>query len=443
MDFNLLELIESSVDQVTLLAKKSENQLVIQFSSRLPEFVRSDPSRIRQVMLNLLSNANKFTNGGVVEVRVDLMERGDSEFFKISVKDSGIGISEDKLAHIFEAVSQEDASTTRKFGGTGLGLTICKHLSQLMGGDIAVNSVQGKGSTFSFFLPLEQAEAPQREARSGPLRHIRPMIFDNNDIRRQAMRNQIESWGLKSVVFDDVSEFILALEQLDAEQGAYEDVSCIIVNMDDYHHMLEEALRALSKSIPKLYLTPLYSEDFGEFDRVMFVNEVRSPIKPSEFLDALADAHSDSVSEDFATTAEQDFNFDGRNVLLVDDNEINRMVAQLMLDTVGAHVVMAEDGREAVDRLMESEFDLVFMDCQMPVMDGYEASRAIRQLENAQKRQVPIIAMTANAMKGDRDMCLDAGMDDYISKPVDAQELYELMEKWLGHVHNEGIAARD
>ncbi|WP_231871765.1 HAMP domain-containing sensor histidine kinase, partial [Oleiphilus sp. HI0079] len=214
MDFSLLALIESAVDQVTMLANKSENQLVIQYSSRLPEYVNSDPSRIRQVMLNLLSNANKFTNGGVVEVRAEVMERMGDAYFKISIKDSGIGISEDKLAYIFEAFSQEDTSTTRKFGGTGLGLTICKRLAQLMGGDIAVTSTQGKGSRFSFFLPLIEADVPESEVRSGPLRHIKPMIFDNNEVRRRAMRNHLESWGLESVVFEDVSDFMLALQQL-------------------------------------------------------------------------------------------------------------------------------------------------------------------------------------------------------------------------------------
>ena len=443
MDFSLLDLIESAVDQVTLLANKSENQLVIQYSSRLPEYIHSDPSRIRQVMLNILSNANKFTNGGVIDVRVELMEQMGDEFFKISVKDSGIGISEDKLAHIFEAFSQEDASTTRKFGGTGLGLTICKRLAQLMDGDISVTSVQGEGSTFSFFLPLVKAEAPEKESRSGPLRHIKPMIFDNNDIRRRAMRNHLESWNLESVVFDDVSDFILALQQLDGDKGLYADVSCIIVNMDDYQQALGDALGKLTKELPKLYLTPLYSEDFGEFDRAVFVKEVRSPIKPSEFLDSLADAHSSSVGEEFNSAEEASYSFDGRTVLLVDDNEINRMVAELMLTNVSVKVVMAEDGRQAVDTLQEQNFDLVFMDCQMPVMDGYEASRTIRQLDVPVKAEVPIIAMTANAMKGDKEMCLEAGMDDYIAKPVDAQELYNLMEKWLGHTHGEGIAARD
>ncbi len=443
MDFSLLQLVESTVDQITLLANKAENQLVIHYSSLLPEFVHSDPSRIRQIMLNLLSNANKFTSKGVIDVRAEHVERMGEQFFKVSIKDSGIGISEDKLAHIFEAFSQEDASTTRKFGGTGLGLTICKRLAQLMDGDIGVTSKQGEGSTFSFYLPLVKAASPEREERKGPLRHIKPMIFDNNDIRRRAMCKQLESWNLESAVFGDVSEFLLALQQLDGNKGIYHDISCIIVNMDDYKQALGEALRKLSKDIPKLFLTPLYSEDFGEFDRTLFSKEVRSPIKPSEFLDALADAHSNSVGEKYAAPEDQTNSFRGRTVLLVDDNEINRMVAELMITGFAAEVVMAEDGREAVNKVLEQDFDLVFMDCQMPVMDGYEASQAIRQLDHPVKKLVPIIAMTANAMKGDREVCLEAGMDDYIAKPVEANELYSLMEKWLGHTHSEGIAARE
>lgn len=437
MDFSLLDLIESTVDQVTMLANKSQNHLVIQYSSRLPEYVNSDPSRIRQVMLNLLSNANKFTNAGVIDIRVELMELMDEAFFQISVKDSGIGISEDRLTHIFEVFSQGDSSTTRKYGGTGLGLTICKHLAQLMGGDIVVTSVLGEGSTFSFFLPIVPAKLTESESPCGPLRHIKPMIFDNNDIRRRAMRNHLESWNFESVTFDDVADFIFALQQLDEDKGLYSDVSCIIVNLDDYQQVLGEALGKLKKTLPKLYLTPLYSEGSGGFDRTVFVNEVRSPIKPSEFLDALADAHSDSVGEEFKSVAELTHSFDGRNVLLVDDNEINRMVAELMLTNVSANVVMAEDGRQAVSILQAQDFDLIFMDCQMPVMDGYEASRTIRRLALPEKASVPIIAMTANAMKGDKEMCLKAGMDDYIAKPVDAQELYNLMEKWLGHKHRE------
>ena len=443
MDFSLLDLIESTVDQVTLLANKSENQLVIQYSSLLPDYVNSDPSRIRQIMLNLLSNANKFTNGGVIYIHIEPMKRKGNEYFKISVEDSGIGISEDKLRHVFEAFSQEDASTTRRFGGTGLGLTICKRLAQLMDGDISVESVQGKGSAFSFFLPLVRTEAPGNESRSGSLRHIKPMIFDQNDIRRRAMRNHLNSWNLECVVFDDVSDFTFALQQLDGDKGFYADVTCIIVNMDDYRLVLGEALGKLTRELPILYLTPLYSENFGEFDRTVFVDEVRSPIKPSEFLDTLADAHSDSVGELFKPSEEPSYSFAGSNVLLVDDNEINRMVAELMLTNVSVNVVMAVDGRQAVDMLQEQDFHLIFMDCQMPIMDGYEASRTIRQLTEPKKAEVPIIAMTANAMKGDRERCLEAGMDDYIAKPVDAQDLYALVEKWLGHTHREGITARD
>ena len=443
MDFSLLELVESAVDQVTLLANKSENQLVISYSSRLPEFVNSDPSRIRQVLLNLLSNANKFTHNGAIEVRAETMDIDGSAFFRIAVKDSGIGISEEKLAHIFEAFSQEDASTTRKFGGTGLGLTICKRLSELMGGDIQVSSVQGEGSTFSIYLPLNEATEKQKDKGAGPLRHIHAMIFDSNQIRLRAMRNHLESWNLPSVTFDDVGDFIVALGQIDSDTSPYHDVSCIIVDMDDYQQALMEALNNIEREIPKLYLTPLYSEEFGEFDRAIFETEVRSPIKPSAFLDALADAHSGHIDTEYAEVGIDDYCFAGKHVLLVDDNEINRTVAEIMLTTVNIEVTMAEDGKQAVDALNESQFDLVFMDCQMPVMDGYEASRTIRQMGQPSKRDIPIIAMTANAMKGDKELCLEAGMDDYIAKPVDATELYELMHKWLGHTHSEGIAARD
>jgi len=443
VDFNLLELVESVVDQVTLLANKSENQLVIHYSSLLPECINSDPSRIRQIMLNLLSNANKFTHNGSIEVRAELLEHGAEQYFKATVKDSGIGISDDKLAHIFDAFSQEDSSTTRRFGGTGLGLSICKRLSQLMGGDIAVSSVQGEGSSFSFYLPLKLVESADKSSRSGPLRHIKPLIFDNNDIRRRAMQNHLESWHLPCVVFDDISDFIFALQQLDSDKNIYFDATCLIVNMDEYQRTMSDALSSLKMDLPKLYLTPLYSEDFGEFDRSIFCGEVRSPIKPSEFLDALADAHSQTLGVQPADIESKSFDFSGRRILLVDDNEINRTVAELMLESVGVEIVMAEDGRQAVDKLADQSFDLVFMDCQMPVMDGYEASQAIRQFKNPSKRDVPIVAMTANAMKGDKEACLAAGMDDYISKPVEAQLLYELMGKWLGHTHSEGMAARD
>jgi signal transduction histidine kinase/ActR/RegA family two-component response regulator len=441
MPFSLLQLIEETVDQITLLVNKSCNQLVINYHPDMPIGVNSDPSRIRQVLLNLISNANKFTQEGSIELKVEPIERDQKRFFRVSVIDSGIGISAEKLGHIFDAFSQEDASTTRKFGGTGLGLTICKRLSQIMGGDVEVTSEQGEGSQFSFYLPLLEADVP-KPSSAGPLRHIKALIFDYNEVRLRAMQNHFRRWSLDYISYTDVTEFIVALNSLDSNERL-QDVSCVIVNMEDYQESLCEALNEMPRKLPSLYLSPPFTEDFGQFDKALFVAEVRSPIKPSAFLDSLADAHSENLAVHSIEEEEQSYDFGGKRILLVDDNEINRMVAELLLQTVNVSVIMAEDGQQAIEKLSETDIDLVFMDCLLPEMDGYDASRAIRQLSLPSKRDVPIIAMTANAMKGDREMCLEAGMDDYISKPVEAEKLYKIMDKWIGHTHNEGLAASD
>ncbi|MEQ3696156.1 MAG: ATP-binding protein [Pseudomonadales bacterium] len=428
VEFELLELVESTIDELTHAANKNQCQLVVELDPELPRSLTSDPTRIAQVIRNLLSNAVKFCSHGVVTVGIrKVIENNGDRSMKFDVQDTGIGIAADKIDSIFEAFSQEDESTTRRFGGTGLGLAVSKRLVELMGGRISVSSKVGFGSKFSFMIPLQYGFSDETiRAKRGPLTHIKPVIYDSNEVRGRALLEHLKSWHLDCTSYSKSGEFAEYLQKVSKGETSY---TCVIAEVEDLPTDTIEALTLLNDSIPVLELTPLFHEDIPE-EQLRFSGHISSPIKPSALMDSLASIHGGSLRQDRNQTKKKTYDFSGRSVLLVDDNEVNRMVAELLLEEVNVSLEMAEDGLEAVAKVKDNDYEVVFMDCQMPNMDGYEATQCIRALPG-DKSSMPIIAMTANAMKGDKEKCFDVGMSDYISKPVDAQELYKLLDRWL------------
>ncbi|RMA82599.1 ATP-binding protein [Umboniibacter marinipuniceus] len=438
VEFELLELVESTIDELTHAANRNQCQLVVELDPELPRSLTSDPTRIAQVLRNLLSNAIKFCSHGVVTVSVkQVTEDNGDRRVRVVVQDTGIGIAADKIDTIFEAFSQEDESTTRRFGGTGLGLAVSKRLIELMGGEISVSSKVGFGSKFRFFIPLQYGASEETiRAKRGPLTHIKPVIYDTNEVRGRALLDHLRSWHLVCTSFSKESAFVEYLQKLSVGETDY---TCVIAETEHLPTETLEQLSLLNKHLPVVELTPLFHQDIPA-DELRFSGYISSPIKPSALMDSLASIHGGTLRTEREESPQVSFDFSGRSVLLVDDNDVNRMVAELLLDEVNVSLDMAEDGVEALAMVQEKDYEVVFMDCQMPNMDGYEATRRIRALAG-EKSKTPVIAMTANAMKGDKEKCFQAGMCDYISKPVDAQELYKLLNKWLNEAPSQNQAS--
>lgn len=440
-------------DIVQLLSKKAESKnlkLITGYPSDTPFRIIGDPSRIRQILTNLIGNAIKFTKEGHVFINVEKFEQNEKEVtLKISVEDTGIGIPKDKLKDIFEKFSQADASTTRNYGGTGLGLAITKQLVELMGGKIGIQSQLNKGSTFFIVLtlPLDEQQTAQL-LPAADLTGVRTIIVDDNKTNLMVMLEQTTSLGMVASAFGSTQD------ALDAMRRAYRDKKPIQIAILD-HKMPEmdgEALGQIIKKDNELQKTILIMlSSMGQkglakrAKQIGFEAYLTKPVRQSQFHGILAAtwaakfqkgsndlitkyklAESRTEPSELGKTTKQE---NRGCVLLVEDNMINQRVAMKMLAKLGYVVEVVNDGKEAVEKHQIQQFDMIFMDCQMPRMDGYEATTEIRKLETGGQR-IPIIAMTANAMKSDREKCIEAGMDDYISKPVSLPKLQKVLECW-------------
>lgn len=410
-------------------------EVIMDYPATAPSGVKGDSLRLRQVITNLLSNALKFTNSGHVVVEINAVPTGQKEFtFRFSVRDTGIGIPADKIGHIFQKFAQADSSTTRQYGGTGLGLAICQHLVHLMGGRIHVNSEVDVGSEFSFHLrlPVVDPPVPETIARSN-LREASVLVVDDLPINRRIAWEQV---GTEVRHIATAESGPLALRELTNafDRGTPYDVVVLDHQMPGMDGIM------LAKEIQKLEDVPLpgmillssngHGVDRSELDETGFLDCLVKPA-PRETLLRSLEAVFGRICQKKSETNESARPDHGSKVraLLADDNEINRLVACESLERLGCNVTVAEDGQQALDALATGEFAIVFMDCQMPVMDGYEATRKIRERENGGAR-IPIVALTANALAGDREDCLNAGMDDYLPKPFGLDQLTEKLEVW-------------
>jgi signal transduction histidine kinase/CheY-like chemotaxis protein len=436
--FDLRQLIE---DVNELLAPQLETRdidLILEYPATVSARFIGDGGRIRQIVTNLVGNALKFTERGQVVIVVTCRAKntGDTTL-RIAVSDTGLGIPKDKLDRLFQKFSQVDSSTTRRFGGTGLGLAISKQLVDLMGGSMGVESQPGMGSKFWLEVPLLLDS--QSPAEPAMLTGLRALIVDDNEVNRQVLREQVASWGMQSKCLESGLDVIAALCQARDEGNPY-DFLLLDYRMPGLDGAaVAAAVRLLPEfeSLATIMLTSISDRiavEAGTVDCCLI-----KPVRQSHLLNTLMDVRGKklkisgsarSLESESAESPLVDFPHGSRCVLVADDNPVNQRVAARLLEKLGIRAEVAANGLEALRKLQTQTYDAVFMDCQMPEMDGYEATREIRRMEQPGRR-IPIIAMTAEALTGAREQCLEAGMDDYLAKPVRIGELSKAIEKWL------------
>ena len=446
--FDLRSCLEESLDVLAARAFAKNLDLVYELDAALPVLVEGDPMRLRQVLVNLLSNAIKFTEHGDVLMQVKLIEtRRDAKSDRnrlhvhFALRDTGIGIAPERLARLFKPFSQADVSTARRYGGTGLGLVISKKLVELMGGKMWAESVPGQGSTFHFTVNVAaelHAAPPPLNSRQPKLADLRLLIVDDNDTSRRALTELAVKWGM---IPQGAKSRQQALDLFHA--GEQFDLAVLDLQMPDADGAeLAAEIQKLPAAalMPVVLLVPMGQRSAApQAGRITFAHTVAKPVKPAQLCEVLhrallspkPAAHPASPPKPDQTQAERL----PLRILLCDDNEINQKVAARILGQLGYQPVLAGNGREALDAIDRTPFDLIFMDVMMPEMDGLEATHAIRARQrNVQHKNyqspIVIIAMTAQAMQGDRERCLAAGMDDYLSKPIRPKDLREAIERW-------------
>ncbi len=445
MDFDLRNTIEDTADALALRAFNKGLEFVYMIDPEVPSFFKGDPGRIRQILVNLIENAMKFTSCGEVVVNVSL-DREDEEqaMVRFEVTDTGIGIPEDKVHSLFHAFTQADASTTRKFGGTGLGLSISRLLAEMMGGEIGVESEEGAGSTFWFTILLEKRSADMEPVpkMEGDLEGVRVLGVDDNATNRRLISTLLRSWNCR---FDEAPDAQTALEKLRAAAAKGDPFPIAILDMQ-MPGMDGETLGTKIKKDPVISDTRLVMMtslgrrgDARRLEDIGFSAYLTKPVKQSDLCDCILTVqngkHYLKERAEGNIVTRHTISENRRRalrILIVEDNMINQTITMEMINRLGYQADAVADGQEAVTALESIPYDLVLMDCQMPVMDGYEATRCIRDPKSAVlNHDIPIVAVTAFAMQGDREKCLDAGMDDYLAKPVKAEDLCEMVEKYL------------
>ena len=438
ISFDLNQAIDSCV--VTFMAKASEKNIDINvlINPKTPQVVVGDPTRLKQVMNNLISNAIKFTDKGEIFVEVNLLENLEDGYkLEFKIKDSGIGMSKEGLEKLFKPFSQADSSSTRKYGGTGLGLAISKSIVEMMGGTIRVQSVEGSGTTFIFTVELGKSDyesAEQKTIDYSCLRGKRILVVDDNSMNRNIAKLYLQEVGC---MVDEAENITDAMSKLVKAEGCRYNLALIDFNMPNMNGLeIASAINALpsTKNLSLILLTPLDLK--GEAKKANdngFDGYLSKPYNKRELLDCVVmvlghDAKGLESLVNMNTVKDVRCNSEFK-ILLVEDNNINAKFMQKILKNKELSCDIAKDGKGALEAYEAREYDLIFMDCQMPVMDGYDATRKIREIES--NKHIPIIAMTANAMKGDKEKCIEAGMDDYLSKPVKVEDIAKVLTKYL------------
>jgi PAS domain S-box-containing protein len=433
IDFDLRELLEDTAEMLAVSAQQKNLELTCILAPGTPTLLRGDPGKLRQLVTNLVANAIKFTATGDVVIRATLLEQGQERaILRFEVADSGVGVPAEKIGQLFQPFSQLDASTTRKYGGAGLGLSISKHIAEHMGGEIGVRSQFGQGSTFWFTAVFELQ--PDRVAAKDPLVEAlagkRCLVASANANLREHLGLLLDAWSVQRDEADSLDRALDALRAIENEERRFHAVLSDIGELG-----LAAAEAGLGQ--PKLVLLAPLSLPIEE--RLLwsqgFVALLSKPIKQSRLRDCLAGLEGGITARREAPPEPVGLSPEARakaRILLVEDNGLNQAVALTLLRKRGYNADLAENGREALAAMAQKVYDVVLMDCQMPEMDGYEATRAMRDPASAVlRRDTPVLAMTANALRGDREKCLAAGMNDYISKPIVAQVFFSLLERWL------------
>jgi PAS domain S-box-containing protein len=442
VEFKLRETIEDAVRSLAVRAEQKRIELATHFATTVPDNLIGDPERLRRIVVNLVGNAIKFTERGEVVLHVDFESISNLDVVvHFAVTDTGIGIPAEKQHKVFEAFAQADSSTTRKYGGTGLGLAISKKLTELMGGRIWVESVEGKGSTFHFTARFGLAHPVGELCAVTPasLRDLPVLVADDNASSRAILEEMVENWRMKPFPVSDGHAAIEALKKACREKKPFG-----LVLLDGHmprpsgFEVAEQIKKDHSlKHTPVILLTAaMHHESARRMRALGRTATVAKPVKQSELWDAIATVlhtASPAAKHDLVPAAKK-YKAAGHplNILLAEDNAVNQQLAVQLLEKHGHSVTVAENGQEALDALQNADFDLVLMDVQMPVMGGLEAATEIRRRERATGEHIPVVAMTAHAMDGDREKCLEAGMDGYVSKPIDPRTFLKTVED-LGH----------
>ncbi len=442
--FQLEEVLENLSSLIGMKAQEKDVELLFSTDPEVPTALVGDPLRLGQILINLANNATKFTEEGEIVVSTRVLTRKDDNVeLEFSVKDSGIGMSPEQQAKLFQSFSQADTSTTRKYGGTGLGLTICKRLTEMMRGEISVSSETGAGSTFTFTAWFGvQSDVHQSIPRpSADIEGMRVLVVDDNASAREILSNMLRSFGFTVKTTTSGEKSIDMLRNAKADPYRLVLLDWKMPGMNGVQTARTILSDRTIPTAPKIIIVTAFGREevMHEVENAQLDGFLIKPVSPSLMFDTIMEAFGKEVSGRRVTANNDDKlqesinHLRGARVLLVEDNEINREVAVELLGNAGITSVVTTNGQEALDALVKNEFDGVLMDVQMPVMDGYTATREIRKQDTF--KGLPVIAMTANAMAGDREKCLDAGMNDHISKPINVAEMYATMAKWITPVN--------
>ena len=433
IDFSPRYVVEESVELFAEAAANKGIELVLDVGPDVPELVMGDPGRLRQVLINLIGNAVKFTDAGEVVVRANRLEaKGPGVAVRFEVADTGVGLTREDAARVFAVYSQLDSSTTRRHGGTGLGLAIARMLIQLMGGEIGVESEKGKGSQFWFSALFREAAQKVHPARTGaPLAGMTVAIIDDNRTNRTILERYVTSWGMHGRSFDSGHEALREIRRASRGEAPFE-VAIVDLMMPEMDGAAVAAAMRSDEAIGNIAVILLTSAGKSEEDIPGVDAEMVKPVRPSQLFDVLQTLLAERPGRGRAepTTHAAALRGNGARVLVVDDNAANQKVALRMVVRLGYRADVASTGAEAVTMVGRGHYDALLIDCHMPEMDGYEATRQIRHNERG-GRHVPIIAMTADAVPGERERCLAAGMDDYITKPIKLHVIAAVLERWL------------
>jgi two-component system sensor histidine kinase/response regulator len=433
IDFDIQGVLEDSIDAVALRASEKGLDLLADMDPSMPRYFRGDPLRMRQVLLNLLSNAIKFTGSGEVNLSVSAVQAGDGAMkLTFAVRDSGIGIPADRINTLFAPFIQADSSTTRKFGGTGLGLSISKRLAEAMGGNIVVTSAVGKGSTFTFNLVLQRSTGGVAAPQRLPLAGMRILVVVGHRSSRRTLERQLAPERCELTFAASAEEGLMHYRQMLTADRAPRAVLIDHELADHGGTWLANAIRESPTPPPSLVLMTSLSTSLADADMRSIDRVITKPAKAAVLIRALSELTLPATHLPLNETEPQVLPFSGRRILLAEDNPVNQKLATRLLQRLGAHVEVAPNGMVALQALRDAHFDAVLMDCQMPLLDGYEATRQLRAADSGVRNsKIPVIALTAHALATDRAKCLAAGMDDYLTKPINPTHLHNALARAL------------
>ncbi|MBF0225680.1 MAG: response regulator [Desulfobacterales bacterium] len=441
IEFQLDDVMNNIANMISIKSAEKGIELISNMANDVPNTLVGDSLRLGQILLNLANNAVKFTKNGYVMVKTELVDEDKNHCtLKFSVSDSGIGMTQEQIGKLFSAFSQADTSITRKFGGTGLGLTISKRLVEMMDGVISVESELGKGSTFSFTAVFERKQANRKQHLIFPsdIKGLKILLVDDNPVALEVLENQLKSFKIETITVDSGDAAIKELERV-AANNPYDIVlmDWKMPGMDGIETSRQIKENKKLEHIPLIIMVTAFGREevMKQAKKVGIDTFLIKPVSPSLMFDTIMQVFDREASQSntekpaLITGSEISEKIAGAKILLVDDNSINQQIATEIMESAGLIVEIANNGQEAIDSLYKNDYDLVLMDVEMPVMDGYKATKLIRN--NKKFMDLPIIAMTAHAMSGVREECIKIGMNDYISKPIEADQLFSLLRQWI------------